>query len=339
MKEEMNKKLGVFILRAQPLHSGHKDIIRKIMKICDKLLILIGSANSARTIRNPFTYHERRETIAQFIGHEYGTEQGKNIRVSPINDHKYSDLNWKAEVVYAIDSFKLFDESVTFFGHMKEGNDYLNWFPQYNFHNIDSEIDIDATGIRQDWFDNQRHRLDPMVLEDYDYFKKEAANFASYPYPEALNFCCGDSVLRCQDKVLMIMRKRAPGRGLWALPGGHKNNDETFLECALRELTEETGVDIPKKTLMESINEMRMFDAPNRGSGIPRSTLAVYMNVPLNEDGSYPTVTPLDDAMEAEWKTIYEILNVLDTFDDHRDIISILCNLMPITAANNPRFN
>jgi 8-oxo-dGTP diphosphatase len=45
-----------------------------------------------------------------------------------------------------------------------------------------------------------------------------------------------------QKFVLLIERKRPPFEGIWALPGGFLEMDETLEEAALRELQEETGI-------------------------------------------------------------------------------------------------
>jgi 8-oxo-dGTP diphosphatase len=42
--------------------------------------------------------------------------------------------------------------------------------------------------------------------------------------------------------VLVVQRGRGFGFGLWGLPGGHLEPGETIVQCALRELYEETGL-------------------------------------------------------------------------------------------------
>ena len=42
----------------------------------------------------------------------------------------------------------------------------------------------------------------------------------------------------------MGKRKGTPGNGTWALPGGHLEMGEAFEECAVREISEETGLEI-----------------------------------------------------------------------------------------------
>jgi len=45
-----------------------------------------------------------------------------------------------------------------------------------------------------------------------------------------------------QNRLLMVKRVNAHGSGTWSTPGGHLDFGESPEACALRELTEETGV-------------------------------------------------------------------------------------------------
>lgn len=330
----MQNEIGVLILRAQPLHAGHRDLIRQALKQCRTLVLLVGSANSPRTIKNPWTYRERHAAICTFLQHENIMDR---VRIFPLNDYVYSDTAWISDVT-AIIKLIAGDAPVTLFGHSKQGNDYLHWFPQYKFQHIDSTFDVNATGIREKWLKTQPSLIPDSVVADYAYYENERAKFADYPHPETLNFNCADPILECSGHVLLIKRKIAPGAGTWALPGGFKNANETFIDCAIRELKEETNVRVPEKVLRGSIVATQLFDSPYRGNGIPRNTLAVHIRVDLDPNGELPRVAPADDAVEARWFPIETVLNTLELFDDHAGVLSIMCKVMPLPAHLNSRF-
>jgi 8-oxo-dGTP diphosphatase len=58
--------------------------------------------------------------------------------------------------------------------------------------------------------------------------------------------------------VLLIQRAQEPYKGLYALPGGFVDIQETLEEAAQRELKEETGLVIPQLT------QIQTFSAPDR---------------------------------------------------------------------------
>ncbi|KMK78064.1 NUDIX hydrolase [Alkalihalobacillus pseudalcaliphilus] len=52
--------------------------------------------------------------------------------------------------------------------------------------------------------------------------------------------------IKRQDEILMLNREKAPTKGLWNGVGGKMEQGETPLECVIREVKEETGIDITK---------------------------------------------------------------------------------------------
>jgi 8-oxo-dGTP diphosphatase len=47
-----------------------------------------------------------------------------------------------------------------------------------------------------------------------------------------------------RDKILLIERAREPFLGCWTLPGGRREPNETIEACAIREVLEETGLQL-----------------------------------------------------------------------------------------------
>jgi len=56
--------------------------------------------------------------------------------------------------------------------------------------------------------------------------------------------------------VLLGQRQGAHGAGTWALPGGHLEFGETVAHCAIREVREETGLDIHLLSLAPYTNDV-----------------------------------------------------------------------------------
>lgn len=323
-------KVGVIIGRFQPLHDGHVHLIKEAESQCDHLIILVGSANQCRSIKNPWNYVERGIKIHNVLNSLNIT----SASVHPLNDYLYNDLQWKADVITTVENFAGTGVEITFFGHNKVGNNYLSWFPQWNYVNIESDIDISGTQVRNALFEAASDEVPKSVLADYAYYKKESETFKNYPYPDTLNFNCGDVVLECAGQILLIKRKFAPGAGTWALPGGFKNSNETFEQCAIRELFEETNLRVPEKVILGSIVSSKLFDSPLRSFGIPRNTLAVYIRISPNPDGTLPRANGSDDASDVRWEPINSVLNVLPLYDDHAEIVSSLTGVKPLSAFN-----
>lgn len=99
-----------------------------------------------------------------------------------------------------------------------------------------------------------------------------------------------------QNFVLLIERKYPPYAGMWALPGGFLNMDETLEEAALRELQEETGI-----TGIE-LQQLHTFSKVNRD---PRHrTITTVFIGSANEN----SVTKAgDDAAKVKWFNLNEL--------------------------------
>ena len=58
---------GLFVGRFQPFHKGHLEVIKKIMKDVDELVVIVGSSQYSHRIDNPFTAGERNTMIRKAL--------------------------------------------------------------------------------------------------------------------------------------------------------------------------------------------------------------------------------------------------------------------------------
>jgi len=85
-------ELGIIVGRFQTLHLGHESIIDQAIKLCDRVCVLIGSAQESGTEMNPYPYDERKKLLKNIYG--------DRIDVHGIDDMEAgNDRNWGAFVL------------------------------------------------------------------------------------------------------------------------------------------------------------------------------------------------------------------------------------------------
>ncbi|PHS22199.1 MAG: ADP-ribose pyrophosphatase [Robiginitomaculum sp.] len=132
-----------------------------------------------------------------------------------------------------------------------------------------------------------------------------------------------DAVVVQSGHLLLVKRGSAPGKGLWALPGGFLNQGETLLSGALRELKEETKIDVPMKVLRGSYTKQQEFDDPHRSLRGRTLTTAFLFNLTSQE--RLPKIKGSDDAVKAKWVPLGEVMTKRNKlFEDHYDIIETM---------------
>jgi bifunctional NMN adenylyltransferase/nudix hydrolase len=70
--------LGLAVGRFQIFHKGHENNINTALQICDRVLVLVGSAQESGTERNPFDIHTRIKLIEEIYGN--------SVLVRPLSD-------------------------------------------------------------------------------------------------------------------------------------------------------------------------------------------------------------------------------------------------------------
>ena len=130
----------------------------------------------------------------------------------------------------------------------------------------------------------------------------------TYKYPRpAVTADCIVITREAEPKVLLIQRGNPPFKGAWAFPGGFMNMDETTEQCAIRELEEETGLQV---TELHQIGAYSKVDRDPRGRTITVAYL-VLVDEPV-------AVTGQDDAAKAKW---FPVDALPPLAFDHEDIM------------------
>jgi len=118
------------------------------------------------------------------------------------------------------------------------------------------------------------------------------------------------SILDDELKVLLIKRKAWPCEGMWAIPGGFVQMDESLEEAAYRELAEETNVTREQVYL----EQLYTFGDPQRDPRTRVITVAYFALV--GADKLHPRAA--DDAQEVGWFSVY---NLPSLAFDHAQIL------------------
>ncbi len=101
----MNKyKTGVLIGRFQPFHKGHLYLLQESLKLADRIIIGIGTANRVDP-DNPWTTKERRAMIERVLEKE--KLKSRVIKIVDVNDYLEDDEKWYREVDKEVGSVEL----------------------------------------------------------------------------------------------------------------------------------------------------------------------------------------------------------------------------------------
>lgn len=111
------------------------------------------------------------------------------------------------------------------------------------------------------------------------------------------------------DDALLVRRRNPPDAGLWGFPGGHVELGETALQCAARELAEETGVIATPRQYLDNVDVIRRN---------PQGQLEFHFLLALVLC-DYVAGEPVaaDDAVEAGWIPVANVLNESLPLSDH----------------------
>jgi bifunctional NMN adenylyltransferase/nudix hydrolase len=267
------------------------------------------------------------------------------LLTQPLDDYVYNLTAWIADVQRLVSQVQgSFPKPSGLVGYSKDKSSYyLKLFPGMKSVSIGAQWGaVNSTNLREAYLQPSPGIPDEVVapkavieflrkfyttpefkwlLGEQQFYERYRRKWTTSPYPPFI--CTVDPVVVQSGHILLVRRKERPGKGLWALPGGHVNPDETFRDAVVRELKEETRIsddrgEIPEGRLATWIEKTQLFDAPHRSLRGRVVTQAYLFKLP--ERTALFDVVGDDDAESAQWHPLGDI--PANRFhDDHYHII------------------
>ncbi|MHB0775530.1 bifunctional nicotinamide-nucleotide adenylyltransferase/Nudix hydroxylase [Halomonas sp. WWR20] len=334
----------VFIGRFQPPHLGHLEVIHEALQRARQVIVLVGSAWQARSLRNPWSFAERAEMLRSC----FDAAANQRLEIEPLLDALYNDDVWVRDV-----QRKVRDIARPTYGKLPrigligasrgQSSYYLSLFPQWESVSVPLVDGISASQIRERLFDSSysaneylanhathdlaapihrkliefQHRGAYLsLLEEQHLLKQHQDAWAQAPYPPV--FITVNAVVVQSGHVLLVKRSAAPGKGLLALPGGFVRQHERLLDGCLRELRERVRLKVPEAVLKGSLRSQRLFDEPHRSWR--GRTLAEAFYFALRPEQQLPHLRPSRGGEQARWVPLAD-LEPETLFEDHFFII------------------
>jgi 8-oxo-dGTP diphosphatase len=98
-------------------------------------------------------------------------------------------------------------------------------------------------------------------------------------------------IITREHEVLLLRRRNVHGAGTWSTPGGHLDFGESPEQCAVREVKEETGLDIDAVAFRAITNDVFMAEG--------RHYITIWME--SRHTGGEPIVAAPEEASEIGW--------------------------------------
>ncbi len=317
-------KTAVLIGRFQPPHLAHLETMTRALARFDRLIVVLGSALCYPTPKNPFSA-EQRETMI----HESLRRYTSRLHFVHIPDDYYDDPRWFRTVRAGVEAITGQATDIYITGFDKDQSSYyLHGFGDWPFEPSGVVSKLNATDVRRSYF-GETEDWKAMVSEAVRQFMERfvpTAEFSRlqaewktlehyrsldqrYPYP--ILHIATDAMVLAQGQVLLVERGGALSKGAWALPGGYVELKETLLESALRELREETGLQLQPQLLKAT----KAFDYPGRSL---RGRVISHGHFFDLGDTTPPSVHGQDDASKAFWVPLNQLpSHQAHFFEDH----------------------
>ena len=176
--------VGLICGRFQTFHKGHEKLVDTGLMLCDRLLILIGSAQECGTERNPLNINTRTKMLKEIYG------DNPNIMIYGLADMTDEDdirPEWGRYLLDNVDRYIYKNPEVMIYGNDESRS---QWFDKKDLANTTeliinrAELPISATILRQLMVADSRKEwmkwVNPKLHKMYDELRRELMSVDFY---------------------------------------------------------------------------------------------------------------------------------------------------------------
>ena len=320
---------AIIIGSFQPFHNDHVDLVKEALKNNDRVTII--ALDEKCSVHSPWSPVEVWNMIALSL-----TDDIDRIDVSFVENLKYDDSTFYINLINEIKQVKNPVLWTSEYGNIEYNLVLRTKIPIYKYA-IVSDKAIKSSQIRKDFVSGEPELINDKVHPEVFNYLIQNRNDNAIKFIDLYNdhhfsesykstvskydpvYMTTDSVVtRSDGKVLLVTRGKNPGMNKLALPGGFLDKNERLENAAIRELIEETKINIPNYVLRKKIISNKVFDDPKRSLRDRVITNAFHFD--LSDYSNMITVEGADDAKKADWYDLRD-LNGEVMFEDHYEIL------------------
>lgn len=347
-----NQHMTVCVMHAQPFHLGHQAMLAQALARPGQVVVALADAHQARTPATPFTLAEREAMLRNSLP---AVAQAR-VHVLPLRNlpkREQREQSIERGVQALLDQWRWHGNApVTLLDCARHADDpqvlrpggwpceLLPPFPSLARQELlDLWLGAGPEVAPASW-DRLAQALPPASLsamrqlsaspvfaelvEEWHMLKRYRQAWSAAPYPPT--FVTVDAVLTCAAHVLLIERAQAPGKGLLALPGGFIDLRDSTWQSAVRELREETRLQLSDAELSAACRGKAVFDHPERSQRGRTITHAFHIDL---GDVPLPFIEAADDARDARWVPVTELIGWASRLhEDHLFILDHFLSLL-----------